>query len=99
MAAGFEVEPDDLDTFATNLQVVVDKVGESKTAIDNIQLHPLVFGIVGQFFAIGVHVKIKEARDAIGKYEAALGAAKDNTKLTAQGYRDTDRSIAESLKV
>jgi len=99
MAAGFEVKPDDIDAFATNLQAIVDKVAESKTALDNVAFHPLVWGIVGQVWTFHIRLnQLPDAKDAISKYSTSLGTAKENTKLTAQQYRDTDQTISEGFK-
>ena len=98
MAAGFEVKPDDLDTFATNLQSLVDSVAESKNVLNSVHFDPLVFGIIGQFFSIAARNKVNEAKDCIAKYEGSLSAAVENTKLTAQTYRNVDTSNADTFK-
>jgi translation elongation factor EF-1beta len=100
MAAGFEVKPEDIDTFATNLQAIVDKVAESKTAIDNVAFHPLVWGIVGEIiWANPVRFdSMPKVRDAISKYSGSLATATENTKLTAEQYRKTDQTISEGFK-
>ncbi|HEX6343716.1 type VII secretion target [Umezawaea sp.] len=98
MAAGFEVRPDDLDTFSTNLQSLVDSLSESKDVLNGVHFDPLVFGIIGQFFSIAARNKVAEAKEVIGKYETALSTAKDNTKLTAESYRITDQGNADTFK-
>ncbi len=98
MAAGFEVKPEDLDEFTTNLQALVDGLEESKSVLGGIHFDPLVFGIIGQFFSIAARNKVAEAKEVIGKYEASISTAKTNTKLTADSYRITDQGNADTFK-
>jgi len=98
MAAGFEVKPDDLDEFSTNLQSLVDSLAESKNVLNGIHFDPLVFGIIGQFFSIAARNKVNEAKDCIAKYEGSIASAKENTKLTADTYRKVDQGNADTFK-
>jgi translation elongation factor EF-1beta len=98
VAAGFEVKPDDLDAFTANLQALVEGLEESKNVLGDVHFDPLVFGIVGQSFSIAARDKVAEARECIGKYEASVGTAKTNTRLTADSYRTTDRINADTFK-
>lgn len=98
MAVGFEVNPDDLDTFSTNLDVLVQQMEESKSLLEGVHFDPLVFGIIGQFFSIAARDKVNEAKDCIAKYKDSISSARDNTKLTAESYRNTDIGIADTFK-
>jgi translation elongation factor EF-1beta len=98
VAAGFEVKPDDIDTFATNLESLVGELSASKDVLNGVHFDPLVFGIIGQFFSIAARNKVNEAKDCIAKYEGSIATAKDNTKLTAESYRITDQGNADTFK-
>ncbi|MET1072035.1 MAG: type VII secretion target [Umezawaea sp.] len=98
MAAGFEVKPDDLDAFTTNLQSLVDGLAESRKVLEGIHFDPLVFGIIGQFFSIAARNKVAEAKECIGKYEGSIANAKTNTSATADTYRKVDQSNADTFK-
>jgi translation elongation factor EF-1beta len=98
VSPGFEVVPDDLDTFATNLDELVAQLEESKNVLNGVHFDPLVFGIIGQFFSIAARNKVAEAKECIGKYEEGLRSARENTKQTAKTYREAERGNADAFK-
>ncbi|GGP69114.1 WXG100 family type VII secretion target [Saccharothrix coeruleofusca] len=98
MAAGFQVNPDDLDTFSDNLDALVAQLDESVTVLNGVHFDPLVFGIVGQFFSIAARIKVDKAKDVIGQYRDAITSARDNTKETAKTYRETESGISDTFK-
>ena len=90
MTGAFTVSPDDLKTFANNLDTLVSELEASKNVLGNVHFDPLVFGIVGQIFAAAARVEVKKAEECIAKYEAGLREAAKNTRLTADTYTNTD---------
>lgn len=93
----FEVDPADLTTFATNLDTVVAQLETSKNVLGSVHFDPLVFGIVGQLFAIAARVEVQKAQECIGKYEEGLREAAKNTRLTADTYSDADQGNTDTF--
>ncbi|PRY46539.1 hypothetical protein [Umezawaea tangerina] len=98
MAAGFEVEPDDLDTFTKNIRALVDGLAESRTLLEGVHLDPLVFGALGRSFSLSTSDRVAEAADCIARYQGSIANAGTSTKATADTYRSVDQEIAESFK-
>jgi hypothetical protein len=97
MTGAFTVSPDDLKTFATNLDTLVSELETSKNVLGSVHFDPLVFGIVGQIFAAAARVEVKKAENCIAKYEAGLREAAKNTRLTADTYTNTDQGNSNTF--
>ncbi|MFI6095731.1 type VII secretion target [Lentzea sp. NPDC051213] len=93
----FTVSPEDLMTFAANVQSISDQIGTSKGVIDSVKYTPTVWGIVGGLFYIAVDKKLKNASTCIGQYEAGMREAAKNIKLTADTYSGTDEGNANAF--
>ncbi len=97
MTGAFTVSPDDLKTFANNLDTLVSELETSKNVLGSVHFDPLVFGIVGQIFAAAARVEVKKAENCIAKYEAGLREAAKNTRLTADTYTNTDQGNSDTF--
>ena len=97
MAAGFQVEPEQLDAFTENLQRMVDVLTASKAVLNGIHFDPLVFGVIGQFFTIASRDKVREAAECVAKLEKYVAEAKVGTQATADTYRNTDQHNADAF--
>ncbi|KOV79633.1 type VII secretion target [Nocardia sp. NRRL S-836] len=97
MTGAFAVSPDDLKTFANNLDTLVSELETSKNVLGGVHFDPLVFGIVGQIFAAAARVEVKKAEECIAKYESGLREAAKNTRLTADTYTGTDQGNTQTF--
>ncbi|MFD5829272.1 type VII secretion target [Lentzea sp. NPDC060358] len=97
MAGQFDVDPEGIKAFATNLDSIVAQLETSKGVLGNVHFDPLVFGIVGQIFAAAARVEVKKAEECIGKYESGLREAAKNARLTADTYTNTDQGNAKTF--
>ncbi len=97
MAGQFDVDPEGIKAFSSNLDSIVDQLETSTKVLGNVHFDPLVFGVVGQIFAVAARVEVKNAEECIGKYEAGLREAANNARLTAETYTNTDEGNANSF--
>ncbi|OLF05146.1 hypothetical protein BLA60_37855 [Actinophytocola xinjiangensis] len=94
---GFTVDPAELDEFAKHVDGLVTDLGETQTKLADTRTDPLVFGLVGQFFAIAVALELSKAKDSIGQYQEALSSLYESVKQEARNYEFSDEDNAKIL--
>jgi Excreted virulence factor EspC, type VII ESX diderm len=98
MADGFKVDPGELDAFAAHVNDLVTDLGETQSKIASTNLSPLVYGLIGQLFAIGVAIDLGKTAGELGKYRDTLSSLYNSVKQEARNYEFTDEANAEILK-
>ncbi|MCP2165506.1 type VII secretion target [Goodfellowiella coeruleoviolacea] len=97
MPDGFEVTPEEIEKFAENLQALSEHMERSSEVLNAVRFDPLVFGIFGQFFRIGAEMHVNKAKDQLKNSAAKIASARELALQTAQTYRDTDQSNADTF--
>ncbi len=98
MADGFKVDPGELDDFAKHVDGLVTDLGETQDKVASTNLSPLVYGIIGQFFAIGVAGDLGKTAGALRAYQDTLSSLYNSVKQEARNYEFADEHNAEILK-
>lgn len=95
--SGFAVDPGELYEFAKHVNGLVTDLGETQGKIADSAPNPLVYGVIGQLFGIGVAVELGKTAGSLRKYQDALAALYDSVKKEAQNYEFTDEANARIL--
>lgn len=93
----FTVDPSELDEFAKHVDGLVTDLGETQGKIADSAPTPLVYGVVGQLFAIGVAVELGKTCTALRSYQDSLSSLYDSVKQEARNYEFADETAAEIL--
>lgn len=95
---GFKVDPGELDEFAKHVDGLVTDLGETQDKIGSTNISPLVYGMIGQLFAIGVAGDLGKTAAALRRYQDSLSSLYTSVKQEARNYEFADDHNAEILK-
>ena len=91
--SGFEVEPDELRTFAGKLDAYRSVAGELSGFVGQSDVGSKSWGVVGFFVKDQYTQTLADLKDLFNDMQNGLQSGADKFRGTAQGYEDQEKAL------
>jgi hypothetical protein len=98
MSTPFEVVPEDLDTHASHLDGLVDRLSTCADAARTVSMSDSAYGLICQFVPPFVNPMEQQAMAAIDAAVEAVRTTGENVRATATSYEDQDQTRASVFR-
>jgi hypothetical protein len=98
MSSAFEVVPEELETHASHIDGLVDRLSTCADAARTVSMSDSAYGLICQFVPPFVNPMEEKAMAAIDAAHEAVGKTADNVRAVATTYEDQDQARADVFK-
>lgn len=95
--SGFDVNADELDTYAGKLGGQRETAGQIGSLVDKADVGDESWGIVGIFVLNSYKEMLGDLKDLFTSLDEGFASGEDKFKNAAKGYREQERAVKELL--